>query len=208
MFSAVIYTPGRTGSKLIERNLIDHFSSLHRSWQNKKLFDSGIVHCHNPLYVPPNKNFICIISTRRNEFDAILSMITTKQTKEFATYTNKTIEPFEVSETEFKSMFYYYTCFYEIINRSFFDSVVEMEYESLISNPKYLFSKLGIDQVTNYKKIKKSPYDYHSLITNVNELKKLYLEMKSTPLTQEDINQVKNNIELDLHNLRVYGIVF
>ena len=153
MFSAVIYTPGRTGSKLIERNLIDHFSSLHRSWQNKKLFDSGIVHCHNPLYVPPNKNFICIISTRRNEFDAILSMITTKQTKEFATYTNKTIEPFEVSETEFKSMFYYYTCFYEIINRSFFDSVVEMEYESLISNPKYLFSKLGIDHVTNYKKI-------------------------------------------------------
>lgn len=207
MFSAVIYTPGRTGSKLIQRNLIDQFTSLQKTWHDKKPFDSGIVHCHNPLYIPPNKNFTCVISTRRNEFDAMLSMIITKHTKEFANYTNKTVDPFCVSETEFKSMFHYYVCFYELIDRSFFNNIVEIEYESLINDPKYLFSKFDIDKETQYNKIKKSPYDYYSLITNTDELKKLYIEMKSVPLTSDDINRVKNNIELDLHNLRVYGIV-
>ena len=199
MVSAVIYTAGRTGSHLIETNLSSYFKSPMRNWW-KCEYEHGIVHAHNPFYIPPNNTFICIISKRKNEFSAILSLILTRTTAEFIEYTSKHIDSINISEDEFTNTYRYYKAYYQLVDTAKYDTMV-LYYEDIIDDPKYLFSKFGVDKVM-VPIHQKSPYDYYKLIENVNALKILYDEYEKTPLSSEIIQQVKASIEQDLLEIR------
>jgi hypothetical protein len=201
MFSAVVFTPGRSGSHLITKNLSSYFKSPLRM-HNDADYTYGIVHSHNPLYKPPTDDFVCIINKRKNEFDAIVSMILTKRTGEFIYYTNKDIDKFSVSATEFQETYTYYKSFYHAINQSYFKQIIEIYYEDLINDKKYLFSTLGINCDTEYM-IQKSPYDYYKLVENISELRDLYNQLELTPITLEEIETFKNNIESDLIDIKI-----
>lgn len=198
-FSAVVYTAGRTGSHLIVDNLCKHYNVLERSDINTN-FTDGIVHTHNPLYNPPAENFIAIISRRRNLFESILSMELTKITNEFTIYTNKEIKPYNIDPVKFKGCYFFQKIFYQIIDRTGFQKVIDVYYEDLISNPNCLLSDFNItlDLSTG-----KSPYDYYELITNIDELKELYLDLDSKALTQADLNIFRQTVEADLKDIAV-----
>ena len=200
MFSAVVFTAGRSGSHLVIDNLSTYFKTPKRHWWDNS-FKYGVVHSHNPLYRPPNDNFICIINTRKDEFAAMISMLITVRTNEFMHYSNKSIDPFEISKDEFIGMYNYFKCFYKSICLTGFKKVIEIEYEPLIADPKYLFSKFDLDQQTVYN-LKKSPYDYRELITNLDDIKKLYLELLSTNISEDQLRDFKDNIVTDLTNIR------
>ena len=172
MVSAVIYTAGRTGSHLIETNLSSYFKSPMRNWW-KCDYEHGIVHAHNPFYIPPNNTFICIISKRKNEFSAILSLILTRTTAEFIEYTSKHIDSINISEDEFTNTYRYYKAYYQLVDTAKYDTMV-LYYEDMIDDPKYLFDQLGIDKEI-ISLSPKSPYDY-SYITNIGQLRILYDE--------------------------------
>lgn len=200
MFSAVIYTAGRTGSQLIFRNLVSRFKTVGRDDFNND-FNYGVVSTHNPLYLPPTDDFICIISKRKNLFNEIISSLTAKRTNEFVQYSNKEINLFSISDIEFKNTFLFHKAYYEIINKNYFKKVLEINYEDLINDPKYLFSLFGLPYLTEYDL--KSPYDYYKLVENMNELKNIYDLLEQTPITQREIDVVKSSITLDLHDIRV-----
>ena len=197
-FSAVVYTAGRTGSHLIVKNLI-------RQYRVQPRFDSdigfidGVVHTHNPLYIPPNNNFIAIISQRQNLFDSIISMEVTKITNEFVAYSNKPITPYAISIEQFKDCYFFQKAFYQAIDRTLYNKVIEINYEDLISNPDALSAvNVKIDILLGNK----SPYNYYELITNINELKEIYLQLEQIPITTKDVEQLKCTIGADLKDIR------
>jgi hypothetical protein len=198
MFSAVIYTTGRTGSQLIGHNLSSYFQS---SYYDGRSFnaDHGVVHCHNPLWIPPNDNFICIISKRKNLFNAILSSLFGNISKEYVAYTNKNFEPLTISEFDFIRCYWFMKTFYKAIDTSYYKQIVEIYYEDIIDNPKHLFSCFNIDRNTEYNLSKKSPYCYSELILNFNELQSLFNDLEKLPVTTQLIDSLKKTIETDLN---------
>jgi hypothetical protein len=202
MFSAVVFTAGRTGSHLIANNLSSYFKSPLRS-HNKIDYEFGVIHSHNPLYKPPNDNFVCIINKRRDEFTGMVSMLLTKRTGEFTKYSNKNIDSFNVSLHEFYAIYLYNKAFYKIIDQTNFKETIEICLEDMILDPYYLFNQFGIEQKTNYSLSPQSPYDLTKIITNLDELYQSYTELEKTPVTDKDIEQVRNSINTELHDIRV-----
>ena len=199
-FSAVVYTAGRTGSHLIIRNLCDHYHVNQHFDYDTNIVD-GIVHTHNPLYTPPSDNFIAIISRRQNLFDAILSMELTKITNEFIDYSDKKITPYAIDLKKFESCYFYQKAFYQIIDTSKFKKVIDIFYEDLISNPDCLLEEFNFKFSISLSK--KSPYDYYNLITNIDELKKLYQTLEQTTITDDQLAQFKKTVRQDLDDIRM-----
>lgn len=202
MFSAVIFTPGRTGSQLILHNLIRYFKCAGRNSWETNVTNGCVVHSHNPLYNPPSPEFICVVSKRNDMFASILSKQIGRKTDEFVYYSNKVIEPFTVALDQFTDNYYYSKCFYKSIDYTRFKSVVEIEYESLINDPTYLFSMFDVNVKTEYT-LPKSPYKYQDLILNIEELKELYLKLEATDITTELLENFKLNIVNDLEDIRL-----
>lgn len=163
----LIYTPGRTGSTLIVGNL-------------SKYFTSDVQQIHNPLYelqYDGNTDYICVLSRRHNTFDAILSQLILEKTNEPHIYSNSDVTPFSANIDQFKTLYQIYTTFYSKINLPLFKKVVEVWYEDLVLNPYYLFNQFGVNEKTDYNFSNKSPYDPYKLITNINELKQIEIDI-------------------------------
>ena len=197
-FSAVVYTAGRTGSHIIIQNLCRHYNIISHAYTDRGFID-GVVHSHNPLYESPTDNFIAIISHRRNLFEAIVSMKLTKKTNEFIQYTNKEISPYAIDITKFKNCYFYQKAFYQSIDRTKYKKIVDIDYEDLISDSNCLLADFGI--VIDLSLIDKSPYDYHNLITNIDELQEIFQELEQVPITLEELKQFKKTVEEDLMNI-------
>jgi len=199
-FSAVVYTAGRTGSHLIINNLCRHYHVTRQLDSDRSIVD-GIVHTHNPLYIPPTENFIAIISRRHNQFESILSMELTKLTNEFVAYTNKEITPFAINLAKFKNCYLFQKAFYQAIDRTRYTKVVDIDYEDLISNPTCLVSDFNVK--IDLSLTKKSPYNYYNLVTNIKELKETFQELEQKSITPEEIENFKKTIESDLMDIRI-----
>ena len=132
----------------------------------------------------------------------MISMLLTRRTNEFTYYSNKNIIPFEIPKQEFRDVYHYFKCFYKSINLDAFKEIVEIEYESLINDPTYLFSKFGIRHNTVYN-LKKSPYDYTKLVTNLDDIKKVYIKLIKTDISQEQVENFKISIVSDLEDIRL-----
>jgi len=160
MTSLVVITAGRTGSLLIVDNLRRHFKDVY--------------HTHDPLYIPANHDSICVISKRKNDFLAMISMQIGVKTNEYLTYTNKDVEPFIIEVKDFTNFYLHYNAIYTQIKTEYYKKIIEIYYEDLLDDPQHLFSLFGIDALTDYKLTLKCPYNYEKLVLNLKELKGLY----------------------------------
>lgn len=199
MEPVVVFTTGRTGSTLICQNLSGHFGEP--MTQERDQSHSRIVHSHDPLWTAPSHDYICVLSKRRDVFAQIISMIISKRTNEFSDYTKKSIEPFEVDETELESSYWFIKCFYQTVDVFQFKKTIEIYYEDLVSDPDYLFRKFDISKLTNYGVTKKSPYWSHDMILNMRELKTLFTQLEQQSLTDELLNGFKESIKTDLEQV-------
>ena len=202
----MVFTAGRTGSQLICQNLLRYFNApLHNDFDDN--FISGVVHTHNPMYMPPTNDFYCIISRRRNKFNAILSMLIAEKTGEYSEYSNKKINPMSIDTQKFKELWVHYTIIYKIIDdriyrhynlifrvvdHSVFKEPIEIYYEDLIEDPTHLFSLFNVNHKIELL-TPKSPGDYYNLIDNIDELENLYHQLEQTPLTLDRIDRVSKN---------------
>jgi hypothetical protein len=159
MTSIVVITAGRTGSWLIVENLRRQFVNVCQT--------------HDPLYIPANDS-ICVISKRKNDFLAMISMQIGVKTNEYATYTNKDVEPFIIEVKDFTNFYLHYNAIYTQIKTDHYKKIIEIYYEDLLSDPQHLFSLFGIDALTDYGLASKCPYRYEKLVLNFIELKELY----------------------------------
>lgn len=189
MTFAVVYSAGRTGSHLICNNLIS--SSLKITEYPFIGTKPSIIHCHNPLYKPPQKT-ICIISKRRNIFDALMSRAIANITNEHYVYSDNNVPqaPVTITAEELHKSYVQYVSFYKLIklnNRKIF----EIYYEDLIDDPYCLFSHLGIHKKINLLITHKSPYDYKKIIINHNELFEAYQRFLQINVSEQEVESVR-----------------
>lgn len=197
----VVFTTGRTGSQLISLNITKYFNIPMYNNGFDANISSGVVHSHNPFYTPNNKNeAVAILSCRRNLFDSIISAFVADRTNEFVKYSNKVVEPFYIKPIDFEHRYNFERVYYKLINCQNFSKVIYIYYEDMMADPKHLFSQLGIDANINLSVIKKSPYRNQDLILNFDKIEELYGRLLLTPLTNSDIDSVRNSIEDDLKN--------
>lgn len=199
-FSAVVYTAGRTGSHLIINNLCRHYHVTHQLDSDRSIVD-GIVHTHNPMYVPTTDNFVAVISRRRNLFDSILSTELAKITNEFVTYTKKEITPFAIDLAKFKNCYFFQKAFYQAIDRTRYNKVVDVYYEDLISNPNCLLSDFNVK--IDLSVTEKSPYNYYNLVINIKKLKEIFQELEQKSITPQEIEEFKKTVAADIEDIRV-----
>ena len=182
MTFAVVYSPGRTGSNIISNNLAVGPLNPPKKWP---VVDNSpsIIHCHNPFYQPPSKT-ICIVSKRRNIFDALISREVSYKIKEFYFYSKKSIEPFKVNVDQFYKAYVRHVSFYKILNLEHRKNF-EIYFEDLISDPYHLFSKFGINKKINLELSNKSPYNYKDVIHNYAELLEAFQSFKVNDFADE-----------------------
>lgn len=197
MKGPVIYTPGRTGSMMICHALIERYklpTDYLNSVASAARYKNGIIHCHNPLFVPPDaEERVAIVSKRDAAFDCVCSHLIFERTREQYKYTNKKIQPFNVSEEELTNKVLWNRAFYHILDLSRFQKAFTVKYEDIIKDPYYLFSLFGEHKEMSHSLVK-SPYRAEDLIENYDFCKKLFDKLNSQPLTETDINNVKNPI--------------
>jgi len=186
----VVFTPGRTGSSLIFKNLLKHFGK-----------NIG-VHSHSPLISSTTENTWAIVSHRRDLFSAIISTLVGKRTEEYIQYQGVYNTRFSVDQVEFEATYQHYKLFYRAINRCNFNKVIDIYYEDLISDPKLLFASLGIEKTINLTLQEKSPYKNKELLINLDQCQQWfdYLESQSIPDSQLDL--YKSGIEQDLELIK------
>jgi hypothetical protein len=197
MFRAVVYTTGRTGSQLICMNLASYFQVPFHSNQRSDI-TSGVVHAHNPLWVPSSDNFICVLSKRRNVFNSIISTLVGSISEEWTIYSDKSMNPVVIDELDFTHCYWFMRAYYNAIDTSQFKKTIEIYQEDMLADPKYLFSLFDIDYDTQYELTKKSPYKYSDIVLNFSELKIVFDKLEKLPLTDELINNLKKSIKIDL----------
>lgn len=197
MFSAVVYTTGRTGSHLICMNLSSYFQVPFYSNQNSNI-TSGVVHSHDPLWVPSSSDFICILSKRKNIFNSIISNLVGRVSEEWTNYSNKSIDPVVIDELDFTHCYWFMRAYYNAIDTSKFKKTIEIYQEDLLKDSKYLFSLFDIDCATQYNLTEKSPYKYSDIVLNFLELKTMFGELEKLPLTDELVDALKGSIKIDL----------
>lgn len=187
--SFVVFSAGRTGGHLITKNLTKQLSA-------------DVFHTHNPLLTLPNINTVPVIS-RRNIFDAIISMFVATEVKQFHwvdTNTVGNIDPFYIDPIEFSNMFSFQTSFYKVIEQRQFKNSVDVYYEDIIADRTYLSSRLGYNFLTE-DLLSKSPYDAKSCVTNINELTDLYSSLCDKGISDVELDMFINSVELDLEML-------
>jgi hypothetical protein len=169
-----VYSPGRTGSTLIVKNLEKYLSK----YETPHLpFD--VIHTHDPKFVPPTDDYVCIVSYRESSLDVSCSLYVSDKTGELIQYSGQEIEPFAVDKDEFRKTYFSIKAFYKTIDLSKFNKVIRLWYTPLMTDRTYLFKRLGISVPlsTDYGRSNKSPYDYTHLITNYSELQEYEIEL-------------------------------
>jgi len=194
MFSAVVLTPGRTGSQLIAKNLSHHFGK-----------SASIIHCHDPLIMPENAETRVFVSHRRDMFSSVISTLVGKRTNEHTEYHGRYNERFTVEQLEFTHAYQHHKIFYQVIEKNNFAQCVDVYYEELISDPYYLFSKLDIKKPIDLALQAKSPYDNKQLIINIDQCHAWFEHLDSQEITQLEIDWYRNSIRQDLTMIKKYG---
>lgn len=160
-----IFTAGRTGSQIIARNLSDYYNCEQYIPEHDKV-SLGVLHSHYALWEPPDPGWVCILSMRKNDFEAMCSNYIAKKTQEFIEYSDILVEPFDVSYADFEMYFGYRKMFYQAVDTSKFSKTITVWYEDLITDHSHLFGQLELDLKTDLSVLSKSPYNYRKIIKN------------------------------------------
>ena len=159
--SLVVHGFPRTGSSLVRANLSEYFNVF-------------VEQNHDFLYVPSHTEFTAIVTKRKNLFDCLCSHFVMLHTGEMITYSGEKHSKFEIDTVEFTKLFFGYYGFYDKINLTCYNRVIEIWFEDLILDPYYLFGKFNLVEKTSYEIIQPSPNRYENLVTNVDELQECY----------------------------------
>jgi hypothetical protein len=186
----VVFTSGRSGSHLILENLRRFFR------------DYEVVQTHNPLY-PVGDNDFCVISKRRDQFTANLSMCVASKLNKFHFYPGDVLtgaEPTEINENYFVNLCFFQKAFYKTLDQRVLPNRIDIDYEDLIADEKLLFSKFGIDEPIE-PEVLASPYDVYELVTNVEEMRAVFEREAAKELTQQDLNNFIAGVEADMADI-------
>ena len=159
--SLVVHGFPRTGSSLVRANL-------------SKYLDVFVEHNHDFLYVPSHEEFTAVVTKRKNLFDCLCSHFVMLHTGEMVTYSSKEHSKFKIDPHDFTALFAAYYEFYNKIDLTYYNKVIEIWFEDLVSDPYCLFGKFNIVEKTSYEIIKSSPNRYQNLVTNIEELQVCY----------------------------------
>lgn len=182
----IVYSHGRTASTLITAN-INHYCNINRPWINEVWAVHNPKFIHSNSFIPLTDHTTCILSRRFDLIESVLSHIVLNRTYEPALYSNKHVDKFTVNLNTFKQIFQSYHEFYDRIDLTQYEKVITMWYGPVINDPMYLFSKLGIVRKTDLTLVGKSPYNYYTLIENIDEILNYVQEMRTSVLTTGDI---------------------
>jgi len=189
MLLAVVFTPGRTGSQIIYKNLQQHFGR------------DNIIHSHDPLIGPTAPARWAVISRRRDLFSAITSTLVGKRTNEFRQYTGTYNKKFSVDQLEFKNTYQHHKIFYEVIDKGNFDQCVDIYHEDLISDPYHLFAIWNVKKTTNFDLQIKSPYNNKELINNIDQCCEWFEQLSSQDIPLAQIDLYRTSIRQDLNTI-------
>jgi hypothetical protein len=190
MTSFVVFTPGRTGSQLIFKNLLQHFGK------------NSAVHCHNPLSKPTTDNSWAIVCLLRDVFSAIVSSLVGKRTKEYTQYQGEYNTRFSVDQIEFEDTYQHHKLFYQAIEHYNFVKVIDIYYEDLISDPKSLFASLGIEKDIDLTLQEKSPYKNKELLINLAQCQQWFDYLDSQTIPDSQLDLYRSGIEQDLELIK------
>ena len=183
-----IFTAGRTGSQIVSRNLTDYHNCEQYIPRHHNIV-SGVVHSHYSLWEPPDSEWICILSKRRNDFEAMCSNYIAKQTQEFIEYTDLAVPLFDLDYEDFVTYFKYRRLFYQTVDQTKFSKTITVWYEDLVTDPNHLFDQLGMTLKTDLTVLTKSPYDYKKIIKNWQQALGWYTELLGNlQFTQDDLD--------------------
>jgi len=162
----VVFSPGRTGSTLIVKNI--------NQWAGKDV--AYAVHnpnfVHSEQFIPLHKDLVCVLSRRDNIFHGALSQLVLEHTQEPTFYTGTKNTPFSADIYRFNGLYNQYLKFYDAIDTSIYSEVIDIVFEDIFADDTYLFRQLGIDNKTDFGVCQKSPYDYYKLIVNIDDVVK------------------------------------
>jgi hypothetical protein len=185
-----IFTVGRTGSQLVCRNLSKYYNC--KQFAPGHNMTSGVLHSHYALWEPPDPEWICVLSKRKNDFEGMCSNYIASQTREYVKYTNLEVVPFEIEYESFVTNFEHRRLFYQAVDQAKFSKTITVWYEELITDPGYLFGQLGISQETDLTVLAKSTYDYKKIIKNWEQALEWYTQLAATrQFTQDDLETWK-----------------
>jgi len=153
------------------------------------------------MYYPNDTECVCFVSRRRNTLASIASTLIGTRTNEYSVYTNQPMEKFRIIKEEFVNCFWFYKCFYHAIDHANFSKVIDVWYESMIDDPKYLFGLMGIDRDMRYDSTP-SPYKYQELVVNIDECCQWLDFLEKQPVTETLIQNFKSNIKSDLQSIQ------
>jgi hypothetical protein len=181
MFSAVVFSAGRTASMLISENLSTYYNvpvlEKDKEYESNTHFPKEIViHTHNPNFILPSENCFAIVSSRRDVFTALVSISFATQIQKFHYFPIdeiKGIDSIRIDNKVFEKNYNFYKNFYRTINERSFSKRIDICYEDLISDPMHLFSHFNIEHPLVHTTLK-TPHDYTKVVINYKELKELY----------------------------------
>jgi hypothetical protein len=186
----IVFTSGRSGSHLIRANLSQHFR------------DYEVVQTHNPMY-PVRDNDICVVSRRRDQFVANLSMCVASKLDKFHFYPGDTLDEkatTEISENYFVNLCFFQKAFYKTLDQRNLPNRIDVDYEDLIANDKYLFSKFGVD-----KSIKplllKSPYNVYELVNNIDAMRVVFAREANKEISQQELDNYIAGVAADISDI-------
>jgi hypothetical protein len=190
----IVVGPRRTGSILIAQALGKILSKpvikFNFDWQN--IIDvnkTSILHSHRPNLplIFDRRQYVLIVSRRRDTFLGAISEVVSRHTGEFETYTKNEIDlinspPFKhhVDVGDFDKVFCDRNDFYKQIDTSEYAHVVDVYLEDVLQYPYYLFERIGFTQkIATPIETVKSPYRGRDIISNYDELEAYWLKKTS-----------------------------
>jgi hypothetical protein len=189
---AIIFTAGRTGSRLIKANLT-------------AVLKIEAVSMHNPMF-PVGESDICIVSKRKNGFIAALSMVVASKINKFHFYPSDNVIldtiPFIVNATDISNHCFFQKAFYKLIEKRNIPNPIEIFYEDMVADRFYLFNKLNL----NYPMkdfLQKSPYNVLELVPNWEELENLFNTEMLVEISDLEMENFENSVAMDLDDIKI-----
>lgn len=180
----VVLTAGRTGSQLIVRNLRKYFQLPGMNYESDIEAEAAVVHSHNPLLTSKSSKTTWVLSLRRDLFAELMSAAI----RQHEDTMSESMPSFTITPETFTQLYKFHKLFPAIV-RTLHNDVVELYYEDMLEDPKYLFSKFGIDHTTNYSLLLKSPHYYKMVVQNLYHVQDLFAKLEAVPLTDEDLQE-------------------
>jgi len=178
----VVFTHGRTGSHLLCANLAKWFEWPLVLTKEVHTWPS-VIHAHNPLF--NKENCINVLSYRKDLFSVAISTIVKKH--------QMSSGPITISDVEFDNFIIYSKAFNHLI-RTTKSNLVEIEYESMITDPSYVSLRFGMNTKIDLSATKREESNmYSSFVTNYQYLYHRY--------AQNDVELDRDTLQFAIKNM-------